>query len=1081
MKKIIILLPLLCLVFLRTGLAQGVINVRGTVVDENKEPLIGVTVAVLNEDDRVVDGSITDFDGRYFIKVGSNGRLQFSFIGMKSQTLDVKGRSVINITMQEQHSTIDEISVIAREKKSDGFMPIDSRDMATARENFDMAEVEGVGVTSLEEAMSGRLANVNIIANSGDPGSGTAIRIRGTASLNGNNEPLIVVDGIPFETNISDDFDFATANEEDFGSLVNIAPEDIKSIEVLKDAAATAIWGERGSNGVLVISSKRGRVGKTSINFSSKFSVREEPDPIPLLNRNQYYALQQDAMWNRMKDFVSEIAYENLEYEYNDLQDYLNPNFKYFDEFNAETDWTDLITRQSMTQDYNLSMSGGGDRARYYVSMGYLTDKGTTIGTGLDRFTSRINIDYNVSRKLVFSTDFSFATSTKDAPFSQDEWKSVRGLALIKNPGMSPYEIDEEGNMTDIYFTADNNNQNWQGSLTDYYNPVAAVNESSNEVLNSRIRSTFRVKYNFIEGFTYQGDVSFDLNNTQNKKFLPQVVTGIPWNKGNANKAVDGTTESFSVYIYNKLNFYKVFNEKHEVNGLLATTTRMSTSDAYSGAVSGLNSSQVTDPSAGGVIQELSSGTSEGRSGSVLTRFHYKYDDRYIIDLGLRTSGNSAIGKDVRWGLFPSVALAWRISSEDFAQREWLDDFKVRFSWGKSGNLPGGGAHSTYSASGGYYDMPVVKPDDIQLDKLTYETVSQFNAGLNLALKNYKYEFSLDVYDKKTDDMLFKDVALPGSTGFDKVKYMNMGGARNYGWEFTANARLYQDKAWSVRCRINLAQNFNEILSYPSNFGTNKFSLKNGEDSYARTLRLGDPIGAFYGFICDGVYSTEDETYATDKNGNVIQSLSGDPVQMMTTNYAYKAGDAKYRDINFDGVIDEYDVVYLGNGMPDLMGGIGPYVRYKSLSLNAFFSFNVGQEIVNLARMDTENMYGKDNQSTAVLSRWRIAGDQTDIPRALYKVGYNFMGSDRFVEDGSFMRLKTLTLNYKMEKKPWLKRFGVERINLFVSGYDLWTLTNYNGQDPEVSIGGSWTKLIGADRSKTPRSKRYTFGLNVKF
>ncbi|TKG84868.1 SusC/RagA family TonB-linked outer membrane protein, partial [Puteibacter caeruleilacunae] len=244
--------------------------------------------------------------------------------------------------------------------------------------------------------------------NSGDPGAGTAIRIRGTASLNGNNEPLIVVDGIPFDTNISDDFDFATANEEDFGSLVNISPEDIKSIEVLKDAAATAIWGERGSNGVLVITSKRGTVGKTTINFSSKFSFREEPDPIPMLDRNQYYALQQDAMWNRMKDFESVMDYQFLEYEYNDLQDFLNPNFKYYDEFNAETNWMDLITQNPMTQDYSLSVSGGGDRARYYVSLGYLTDKGTTIGTGLDRFTSRINIDYKVSKKLTFSTDFSF-------------------------------------------------------------------------------------------------------------------------------------------------------------------------------------------------------------------------------------------------------------------------------------------------------------------------------------------------------------------------------------------------------------------------------------------------------------------------------------------------------------------------------------------------------------------------------------------------------------------------------------------------------------------------------------------------
>ncbi|MCL3781861.1 SusC/RagA family TonB-linked outer membrane protein [Prolixibacteraceae bacterium JC049] len=1088
MKKLIAIIPLLCIVVLKSVFAQSTaeyINVRGVVTDNNNEPMIGVTIALLNENKRVIGGTNTDFDGRYFIKVPKDGVIQFSFIGMKTQTLNVENKKIINIKLISKNEVIEEISIKGRNYKDNGLFKIAARDMSAATETFDMEKMNGVQVTSLEDAMSGQLANVNIVANSGDPGSNSAIRIRGTASLNGNNEPLIVVDGIPFDTKIGDDFDFATANQEDFGALVNISPNDIQSIEVLKDAAATAIWGERGSNGVLVITSKRGVRGKTNITFSSKFSAREEPNPIPVLDRNQYYALQQDAMWNYMKGFKSKFDYHKLEGEYQKLTNYLNPNFKYYDEFNSETNWLDLITQSSLIRDHSLSLRGGGDRARYYASASYVNDNGTTIGTSLDRFTTKINIDYKVSTKLTFSTDFNFSRSVKKAPYSDPSSNHKiphpRGVAYIKNPGMSPYEYDINGNITDIYFTADDNAQNWQGDLHGVYNPLAAVNESFSNVESSRIRSTFRVRYNFAKGFTWQSDVSMDLNNHQTKKYLPQVVTGVPWNNNNANRATDATNESFNLYVYNRLNYFNVFEEKHELSFMAATTTRMSTSDSYTSTVWGLNSTQVTDPSSGGTITELKSGTGDSRSVSFLAAGHYKYNDKYIVDLNLRSSGNSSVGKKVRWNLYPSVGLSWRLSAEEFLKKDWLTDLRLRASWGRNGNLPFGSAYSTYAASGSYINMPIIRPENIQMDNLKPERITQTNLGISAELFDSRYIFTVDVYKKKTEDMFFKDVKLPGTTGFDKIKYLNMGSAQNYGWEFTSRVRVLRSKDWKAGFVINLSQNFNEILSYPSNFSNKSFELTNGEKSYAKTLRLGDPIGAFYGFIYDGVYSKEEDTYATDSNGNVIYSLSGEPVRMSTNNYVYQAGDAKYRDINKDGVIDKYDVVYLGNGMPDLMGGLGTDITYKNLTVRANFSFSVGQEIVNIARMNTENMGGRNNQSTAVLKRWRRPGDVTDTPRALYRVGYNYLGSDRFVENGSYLRLKSVSISYKLRDKAFLKSLGIKQLELFASGYDLWTLTGYKGQDPEVSIGGSWTNLIGADRSTTPRSKRYTFGFNVNF
>ena len=1058
------------------------ITVSGVVTDYDKETLPGVTVYLVNENNRMVTGTITDINGKYNIQAPTEGRLQFSFVGMRTLTINIDNRSSIDVSLAEQTESLDEVKVVATmvTKSNDGFMPLAQRDLASANEVFKMENMEDVQVNSIDEALAGRLANVNITFDSGDPGSGSAIRIRGTASLNGNNEPLIVVDGIPFETSIDNEFDFATANEEDFGSLVNIAPEDIMSIEVLKDAAATAIWGERGSNGVLVITSKRGSVGKTTINFSTKLSTKYEPDAIPMLNGAQYYALQQDEIYNAVKDLPTWSDMHTVTDRYNEIQSFISPNFKYYDEYNQNTNWLDEVSKTAFTQNYNLSMSGGGDRARYYISAGYLGDKGTTEGTSLERFNSRINIDYNVSKKLLFSTDFSFSRSVKDAPY----YDNVRSLAMRKNPGMSPWDIDEYGNITNEYFTADNESQNYQGRLTDYYNPVAAVNESFTEIYDSRIRSTFRIKYDFHKNWTYQNDIAFDLNNTQTKKFLPQVVTGISWNNESSNRAYDGTSESFAVYVYQKLNYHKTFNAKHQLNGLLANTIRTRTTDAYSGRIFGLPSNEINDASAGGKIIEsngLTSGTGESREYSILGKLHYKFDDKYIIDLGLRSSGNSAVGKDMRYGVWPSVALAWRLSNENWLKKEWLSDAKLRASWGRNGNLPRGGAYSTYSASGSYIDMPKVYPDDVQLDKLSFEIVEQVNLGFDLSAVNYRYELSFNYYDKKTSDMIFNDVALPSSTGFGKIRHLNMGGARNYGWELTGRAELYKNQDWSFQMSFNVAQNFNEITSYPSNFSTNEFTLENGDKSYARTLRIGDPIGAFYGFIYEGVYQSEEETYARDANGEIIQGLDSQPVRMQTANYEYKAGDARYKDINFDGRIDEYDVVYLGNGMPEIMGGLGPYIKYKNLSLNAFFSFNLGQEIVNLGRMYTENMYGRDNQSTAVLHRWRKPGDNTHMPRALYNSGYNYLGSDRFVEKGSYMRLKTLTINYRFQDRPWMKACGLTKMNVFLSGYDLLTWTNYKGQDPEVSVGGGWKDLIGADRSRTPRPQRFTFGVNAKF
>jgi TonB-linked SusC/RagA family outer membrane protein len=571
-----------------------------------------------------------------------------------------------------------------------------------------------------------------------------------------------------------------------------------------------------------------------------------------------------------------------------------------------------------------------------------------------------------------------------------------------------------------------------------------------------------------------------NMTTTKNKKFLPLEATGVLWNNSNANQSTDATSDAFSLQTENKLIYNNTFAEKHKIIATALMKTADSQSFSYSSVTRGNASANLSDPVVGSVVASSGSGNSERRSVSLIGQAVYSFDNRYVLRGTINYEGNSTMGKSKRWGTFPAFGAAWNIDQEHFwsdAIKQWLNTAKLRLGYGWSGTSPSGASIylGAYKSLGQYMNMSAIVPDRMQLDNLKWETTREMDFGIDLRLFN-KLNVTFDYYDKETSDMLLKDTSLPVTTGYSSVKYINSGKMSNKGVELRFDYEVFRNKDWTVSVNANVSRNINKVKELPSTWKYENYSFGNG--NYALRIVENAPVGTFYGYRYLGVYQNTEETYARNAAGDVMYDWQGKVITMKNGTEQVYPGDAKYEDVNHDGVINENDIVYLGNANPKFFGGGGFQVRWKYFTLTTFFYGRYGQKVINGARINLENMRGKANQSTAVLHRWRSEGDQTDIPRALYGMGYNYLGSDRFVEDASFIRLKTLSLSFNCPKN-WLKNLGITRLNIFATGYDLFTWTDYKGQDPEVRMP-SPTSLV-KDTATTPVSKRFAFGVNLDF
>ncbi len=1046
---------------------------------DSVEPIMGANVVLVNSQNRYVKGTTTDMDGNYNLQVPDNAKnlkIRVSYIGMKPQTVAYTGQTHLNFNM-ESSTTIKEVTITGNRGARD-LMGISRMEQTSSVQKLNLTDiVDNSPVTSVEEALQGQISGLDINLG-GDPGARSSIRIRGTSSLSSSNEPLIVIDGVPQDVDISDDFNFSTANEEDFGALLNIAPANIESIEVLKDASATAIYGTKGANGVLLINTKRGTQGKTKFSFSSKVTWKFEPASIPLLNGGQYVSLMQDEIWNAANAKGISNAANELNMLFNNKELNYDPTYRYYNEYNVDTDWLDAVKQNAMITDNNFSMTGGGEKAVYKLNLGYYNEQGTTKGTGVQRLSAGMKITYNFSDRLRVRTDFSFSNTNKDA----NVFDNARAMAMQKMPNLSPYYIDNVTKQsTGIYFTPESDFQgSFSGSKSSNYNPVALVNEGYNKTTQRDEKLTITLEYDFPFHLQYQGWVSMNMRTTKNKQFLPQEATGVLWTNTYANRSTDATTDAFSLQTENKLIYNNTFFDKVK----LIATALLKTSDSQSFSSSNITygnaSSNLSDPVVGSVVASAGSGNSERRSMSLIGQAVVSYDNRYVLRGTINYEGNSTMGKKMRWGTFPAFGAAWNIEQEHFwpeSIKKWLTEAKLRFGLGWSGTSPSGASIylGAYKSLGHYMDMAAIVPDRMQLDNLKWETTREFDFGVDLRLFN-KLNITFDYYDKRTTDMLLKDTKVPATTGYSSVKYINSGRMSNKGFELRFDYQVFKNKDWTISVNANISRNINKVEELPSTWVMDNYSFGNG--NYALRVIENAPVGSFYGYRYLGVYQNTNETYARDAGGNVMYDYSGQPIMMKNGTVQAYPGDAKYEDINHDGVINESDIVYLGNANPKFIGGGGFQIRWKALTLTTFFYGRYGQKVINSGRMNLESMYNTRNQSTAVLHRWRNEGDITDIPRALYGMGYNYLGSDRFVEDASFIRLKTLSLSYNVPKK-FLKRFGITKLNVFVTGYDLFTWTKYKGQDPEVKMPSATSLVV--DSSTTPVSKRFALGVNLDF
>jgi len=1085
MKKIITLL-ILCLLLIGTSSAQKTLTGR---VYENfggKEELaVGVNISFNNAQNRMVEGTVSNSNGEYSLRVPLGGgpyTVVFSYIGMKTQSIPYNGQSSLNVVLEEDAKALDEVVVAAKQEQKNE-MGITLREQTAATERILLSEIiEFTPVTSVEEALQGRLAGVDILTG-GDPGARNSIRIRGTATLNTSADPLIVINGVPYSTDIDDSFNFATASNEDYAAMLNLSPYDIESIEVLKDAASTAIYGTSGASGVLLITTKTGSKGKPRFTLSSKFTAKFEPESIPMLNGKEYVAFIEDAIWNTANAKGVSTSAALLELLYDTPEINFNKEWRYFNEYNTNTDWLAAVVQDAYTTDNNFSMSGGGEKATYRFSLSYADEDGTTIGTNMNRFSSTLNIGYRFNDKLRVETDFSYAETDKKANWTDN----VRSEAMLKMPNKSPYWIDDITlTPTDRYFNRQNAEE-FQGAFTGSKNfhPIAMANESFNNSLQQEEKMNFRLNYDILPGLIYTGYVSMKFKTIKNRAFLPQSATGVTMDNTYANRSSDAYSDNLALQTENKLIFRRNWNGIHNIVATALWRTSDSQSSNYSNTIYGVASKHASDPSTNGAIVERGSGDSQVRSISGIGGINYTFLNRYILSGTVNYEGKSSLGKANRWGLFPSLGLAWHIKEENFLQNaDWLSSMKLRCSYGQSGAAPSGTAPymGTYSALGdGYRDNPSIVPVSVQLNKLKWQTASEYDAGFDAGFLDQRLTATFDIYYKYITDLLQRRIAIPTTSGYNSqgnsIAYYNSGEMSNTGWEFRIDYTVVQNDDWRITLNYNIARNINRIEKLPENLPESSYSLRNG--SYAQRIIVGAPVGSFFGYRYLGVYDTTLETYARDARGAVMTDLDGKPIVMKNGTYTCFPGDAKYQDINHDGVINQSDIVYIGNANPVVTGGGGFTAKYKQLTLTTFLHYRLGQKIVNQARMNSEAMYGTDNQSLSVLRRWRSPGDDTDIPRALWQYGYNYLGSDRFVEDCSFLRLKTISLSYGLPKN-FCRKIKVNTINAFVTAYDLLTWTNYTGQDPEVTLPSRVTD-IAMDRAQTPPGKRISGGLIINF
>ena len=1109
--------------------AQG-IRISGTVMAPDG-PVMMCNVTERDANNRIVSASQTDINGNFSMEIKSTAnKLQVSYIGYKTKTVPIGDKTVFDIEMEDQQ-TLKEVVVVAKKRFNHGGLAIPANEVSVASQTFDMSNVEGLAFTSADEALQGQIAGLDIVANSGNLGAGTSMRLRGVTSINGSAEPLIVVDDNIFD-NPDATFDFQNANEETYASLLSINPQDIADIQVLKDAAATAIWGSRGANGVIQIRTKRGSRGATRIDYSLRLQASWQPKGYNLLNGDDYTMMLKEMYYNPSQSASSTTNINEINY---------NKSWAEYENWNNNTDWVDAVTQTGWSQYHYLTIAGGGEKANFRISAGYDHQNGTIIKQSLDRFSTKLALDYFVSDRITFRVTFPLTYTSNNRNFDDN----ILGRAQKVSPNMGIYRQNADGSNTNEYYTmlptggdhagstAPNTSSKELESIRNLGNPVAIANLAWRHEKTYRISPEFKLDYKLLgtdddkTKLDYTGMVYMDIYASSTPKFWPGSLFTKTWTDENYNRNENNEYNSLGFTTRHTLTFTPAFKNKDwyaTMFGRWEMTTGNNNSQ-YQLRVNTPNDVNSTSVD-GGDLKSMSTGNGQWRWMSALFNGHFSYKSRYSLGVSVRADGTTKFGDTKKWGYFPGVSARWNISDEKFMKwaNKWLSMLSFRPSWGIVGNQPGSEylQYARYATGNTYGQVGnndgTTYLEALQLNKLKWEKTTQTNLGGDFGFFNGLITGDFNYYYKKTRDLLMRDVRIPSTTGFSTLAWTNVGDMENKGWELNIEANKFINIGkFSMSANFNISQNFNKILamdeSVLESINSDWDASKRG--SYLNRIQIGNPLGSIYGLRFKGVYqytyeylinmkernnwSGEDlrnyinneflpsgktAPIAIDNEGKVLMSSTGEPVRQVynfkdgSSTYKFQGGDAIYEDINNDGQINSLDIVYLGNSNPKVSGGFGfNFFWGSNWSLKTSFSYRAGVKVVNSAKMGLEQMFNAYNQSSAVNWRWRKNGDVTNIPRAMFDTGYNFLGSDRYVEDASFIRMSYIQLVYNFNKKL-LKALGMRRLQLSISGQNLFCWSKYSGTDPEHSAG-AWG--IAYDNSQTPRSKSVTMNINVGF
>lgn len=988
----------LCLVMLNMGhavFAQKT-TVSGTVRDTAGNPILGATVV---DKQQPSVGTSTGLSGEFSISVGANSTLEVSFLGYRNQLVNVNNRTYIEITLEGDTTSIDEVVVV-------GYGTVRKTDLTGAVSSIGDKDIRNAPVANVGQAIQGKISGVQIV-DAGKPGDNVTIKIRGLGSIN-DSDPLVVIDGVPTDLGLSS---------------LNMA--DIDRIDVLKDASATAIYGSRGANGVVMVTTKRGQTGQGKLSFTANWAIQNALNVPEMLNASEYAAFS--------NDMLSAAGLST------------NPAWRNPASLGEGTDWFDEILHTGFMQNYTVSYSGGSDKAHYYVSGGFLDQTGIVRTVGYRRFTFQNNNDAQVLKWLRFTNNITFSTDSKESGAYSigDAMKALPTQAVR----------DADGS-----WSGPDGNAYWYG---DVRNPVGTLYTNDNRtkgynfLANISAEITFCKWLKFKSMFGYDAKLWFNDNFTQAYPYKPIPVE--------ETTRYQDSNKAFTYLWDNYFTFDHTFAGKHYLNVMFGSSAQWNDADNFNASVAGFLFDNVHEFDNASTMKDIGGSASDWAMLSIMARLNYTYDNRFLLTATYRRDGSSRFGASHRWGNFPSVSAAWRISQEHWFPKDLaINDLKLRAGYGITGNDKiGSYAYlSTYNTGSYIFGdnvVPTLVAKTMANPNIHWEEVRQTNFGLDLGLFDSRLTLSVDAYVKNTVDMLVK-AAIPITSGFEDTTttYTNAGKVKNKGVEMTLHSINFDGRSDGFRWETSVTATYNKNRIVSLNSETPLYqNEKNG--AYITMQRNGLPINVFYGYVTDGLFQTQEEV-----DNHAFQEASTAP------------GDIRFKDLNNDGVINEQDRTVIGNPNPNWLFSMVNNFSWKGIELSVYLQGVSGNDIFNVNDITNEGMSSAHNQTASVRYRWMGYGTSTVVPRAVFgDPNHNARISDRFVEDGSYLRLKNITLSYRLPSR-WTEKIHIENARIYLSCENVATLTKYSGFDPEVAING-------LDDNRYPISRTFSIGVNFNF